>query len=223
METKICNICNINKKIEEYHKDKTKKDGHRNKCKECSKKYLANYYRSNQNKIKKLNMIWRENNKEKIIKNNNLWKENNPEKFKEAQLKYRIINKEKIQKRTNNYNNLRRSIDPIYKLRCYLSRTFSMMLREKGFKKTSSTHEILDCSYEEFRIYLESKFEDWMTWENYGKPKDGILEPNKTWDMDHIIPTSKAITENDIIRLNHYTNIQPLCSFYNQRIKRNLF
>ncbi len=26
----------------------------------------------------------------------------------------------------------------------------------------------LGCSFEELKTYLESKFEDWMTWENYG-------------------------------------------------------
>ncbi len=60
-----------------------------------------------------------------------------------------------------------------------------------------------------------------MTWENKGNPKDGIHEPNKTWDIDHIIPTSTAITEEDVIRLNHYTNLQPLCSFYNRNIKKD--
>jgi hypothetical protein len=60
-----------------------------------------------------------------------------------------------------------------------------------------------------------------MTWENYGNPKDGILELNKTWDIDHIIPLYDAITEEDIIRLNHYTNLQPLCSYTNRIIKKN--
>jgi hypothetical protein len=44
-------------------------------------------------------------------------------------------------------------------------------------------------------------------------PKDGIFELNKSWDIDHIIPISSAKTKEDIIRLNHYTNLQPLCSY----------
>ena len=60
-----------------------------------------------------------------------------------------------------------------------------------------------------------------MNWDNYGDPKDGILELNKTWDIDHIEPLSSAKTEEDIIRLNHYTNLQPLCSYYNRHIKKN--
>ena len=38
-----------------------------------------------------------------------------------------------------------------------------------------------------------------MSWENMGK-----------WHIDHIIPLSTAITEEDVIRLCHYTNLQPL-------------
>lgn len=41
------------------------------------------------------------------------------------------------------------------------------------------------------------------------------------WGMDHIIPISYAKTEEDVIKLNHYTNLQPLCSFVNRVIKRD--
>ena len=60
-----------------------------------------------------------------------------------------------------------------------------------------------------------------MTWDNHGNPKDGIYELNKTWDLDHIIPISTAISEEDVIRLNHHTNFQPLCSYTNRFIKIN--
>ena len=57
-----------------------------------------------------------------------------------------------------------------------------------------------------------------MTWENWGKYNG---ELNYGWDIDHIIPLSSAKTEDDIIRLNHYTNLQPLCSYTNRHIKRD--
>lgn len=56
-----------------------------------------------------------------------------------------------------------------------------------------------------------------MTWENYGK-YNGELEYG--WDIDHIIPLSSAKNEDDLLRLNHYTNLQPLCSKVNRDIKR---
>ena len=70
--------------------------------------------------------------------------------------------------------------------------------------------------FEEFKIYLESKFEDWMNWNNYGYFNG---ELNYGWDIDHINPLNSAQIEEEIIRLNHYTNLQPLCSYTNRHIK----
>ena len=58
-----------------------------------------------------------------------------------------------------------------------------------------------------------------MSWENYGKYNGEI---DFGWDIDHIIPLSSAKTEEDIIKLNHYTNLQPLCSFINRTVKRDI-
>jgi hypothetical protein len=76
----------------------------------------------------------------------------------------------------------------------------------------------LGCSLPEFKNYIESKFEPWMTWENRGKYNGKF---NYGWDIDHIIPSITAINESDIIKLNHYANLQPLCSKINREIKRD--
>ena len=57
-----------------------------------------------------------------------------------------------------------------------------------------------------------------MTWENHGRFNS---EFNYGWDIDHITPLSSALTEDDVIKLNHYTNLQPLCSYINRYIKRD--
>jgi hypothetical protein len=68
---------------------------------------------------------------------------------------------------------------------------------------------------EEFKLYLESQFEDWMTWDNRALYNG---ELNYGWDIDHKIPLASAKSEEDI-DLNHYTNLQPLCSYTNRHIK----
>ena len=72
-------------------------------------------------------------------------------------------------------------------------------LVRQGYTKKSKTYEILKISYDEFILYIESKFQDGMSWDNYGK-----------WHLDHIIPLSIAESEIELLKLNHYTNFQPL-------------
>jgi hypothetical protein len=96
-------------------------------------------------------------------------------------------------------------------------------LKNNGFVKNNKSEIILGCTFDEFRTYIESLWESWMTWDNYGNPKDGVYEPNKTWDIDHMIPTDSATTEEELIKLNHHTNLQPMCSYHNRFIKSNKF
>jgi hypothetical protein len=221
MESKVCNICNECKALDEFHKDKTKKDGYRGKCKICQSSYIKKYYIDNKEEVSEKNKEWRKNNYESIIKRNRKWKVDNLEKHNEIQKKSRIKNKVKINKYKQEYFKKRKEVDPIFKLRCYLARTISDTLRERKFTKKSKTCDILGCSFEEFKLHLESKFEPWMSWDNYGNPKDGVVEPNKTWDIDHIIPSSSVITEEELLKLNHFSNLKPLCSYINRVIKRN--
>jgi hypothetical protein len=221
MEYKICKICGEKKIISDFHKDKTRKDGIRNICKNCCSDKIKKYYKDNKVNISIKNKKWRVDNHSSIIERNKKWKENNLEKYKEIQKKYIKNNKNKIKKYRNKYNSVRKNNDPVYNLKCGLSRTISDTLREMKLTKKSKTCEILGCSYEELKNYLESKFENWMNWDNKGNPNDGILEPNKSWDIDHIIPLSTAKTEGEVIKLNHYTNLQPLCSYINRVIKKD--
>ena len=72
-----------------------------------------------------------------------------------------------------------------------------------------------------FKKYLESKFEPWMSWDNYGNWNGQPKESKISWDIDHIIPVSTANSIDEIIKLNHHTNLQPLCSYKNRYVKRN--
>lgn len=157
---------------------------------------------------------WRETNKEKLTKQKFDYYTAHTETLKAAQKEWREANKEKI--RAN--QKLKMSTNNLFKLKVNVKNLIGNSIRNSGFKKLSRTEEILGCSYKEFKLYVESKFEYWMTWENRGLYNG---ELNYGWDIDHIVPLSSAICEADIIRLNHYTNLQPLCSKVNRNIKRN--
>jgi hypothetical protein len=143
------------------------------------------------------------------------------EKRKEVNRKkseYVKINKDKENKRKNEYVKKRRKHDFLYKLKLNIRKNISRAFSKKSMTKNSNTQQILGCSYEQFKQHLESKFESWMNWNNYG-----LYDKNKInygWDIDHIIPTHIATTEDELIKLNYYTNLQPLCSNYNRNIKK---
>lgn len=172
---------------------------------------------------------YRQKNKEKNAVRLKEWRKNNPEKVrqqtrksKERVKEWAESNKEKRKIYYREYRKKRKENDPMYKLRSDIQRLIYLTFKRKDSVKLNRTTEILGCTIEQFKEHLESQFESWMSWDNYGDPKDGIVEPNKTWDIDHIIPLKTAKTVEDIIRLNHYTNLQPLCSYQNRFVKRGL-
>lgn len=126
--------------------------------------------------------------------------------------------KEYNRKKINQYHKDKRNNDDLFRLitsyRTMLVKVFS----RTPYTKKSHSYEILGCSYEFFKDYIENKFETWMTWENKGLYNGDF---NYGWDIDHIIPLSTAKTEKDLINLNHYTNLQPLCSKINRDIKKD--
>jgi hypothetical protein len=89
--------------------------------------------------------------------------------------------------------------DPIYRLKYRIRSTINNALKNKGFAKKSKSTLILGCDWSEFAKHIESQFTEGMSWDN-----------RHLWHLDHIEPISRAISEDDIYRLNHYTNFQPL-------------
>jgi hypothetical protein len=116
-------------------------------------------------------------------------------------------NRERIIKKKVVMNNRRRKErkleDPTYKVQCNLRRRVLLSLKKFGGKKAIKTFDLIGCSPEELRSYLESKFQSGMTWDNYGY---------NGWHIDHIIPcASFDLSDPDQQRqCFHYTNLQPL-------------
>jgi hypothetical protein len=201
---KKCSKCKIEKSFNDFTKDKHRPDGYKIYCKSCVKSnYKPKELTIEQKERKKLiNKFWRKknqdyvklkkteyyiNNKEHVI---NKSKENylkNREKYNETKKAY-ILNKLK----NNSDFKFKSSISNL--IRCSFYRACN-----GTYKKSNKTEEILGCSINEFSLYLQKQFKDGMTFENYGE-----------WHLDHIYPISLATTEEEIIKLNHYTNFQPL-------------
>lgn len=199
---KTCIKCNTTKTLSGFGRSKRKLDGVSTICKECNNARSREYNIRKKENRKKISSIYYKNNKDIINSNNKKWRTNNKKYFREYQNKYRTE---------------RRKKDIIYDLSIKVRKLISNSFSRSGYKKKSITYEILGCSFDEFKLHIESRFEYWMTWENRGLYNDQL---NYGWDIDHIIPISSVLTEEDIIKLNHYTNLQPLCSHINRDIKR---
>lgn len=227
IEARRLSVKKYNDKTKEKHKklyqDNKKEYSERNK-----KYYIINksqikdkstkYHNSNKKSIRIKKKTYYEENKDMFKKKSVVYRNKTKDKKSEYDKKYRKLNKEKINLSKRKYKKGKRLNDPLYKLKQNIRRSISDALRKNGFTKKSRSYIILGCSFEGFLIYIESKFKPWMTWKNYGLYNGTI---NYGWDLDHIIPICKAKTEEELIKLNHYLNFQPLCSHINRNIKRD--
>lgn len=178
METKKCSKCKEEKLLFEFIKDKSKKSGYKSQCKICV---------SNQHKI------YRDNNRDEISKKRRKYYLDNIDITKNKDRDYRLKNQDKLrQKRKEKYQ-----IDSLHKLRVNLRRRINFYLKNKN----SSSFNILGCSVDFLKSYIEERFDVGMSWENYGI---------NGWHLDHIVPLSSAKNKYDIIKLCHYSNLQPL-------------
>lgn len=231
--TKVCTKCGESKSVDDFNKDKSTKDNLQSKCKLCQKKYRL----ANKDKLMEIQRNWRKNNPDKVkkyydnskdyqkeyyeinkekksIQNKNYYEQNK----NELQVKQKVYNEVNKNKRNERERN-RRANDPLYALTVSTRNLINESFKNSGVKKNSKTAKLLGCTFEEFKEHIESQWEDWMTWDNRGLYNG---EEGFGWDIDHIIPISSAETEEDIIKLNHYTNLQPLCSYINRIVKKDL-
>lgn len=157
--------------------------------------------------------MWRAKNKDKIAQQRKKYKETHRDIVNVGKKRYRENHKDYFKnyyqenKEYLNQQALKRwhnrcKKDPMFKLKGDIRTMIRLSVKNRtnySFIKTKSTEEILGCSIDEFIEYLQNKFEDGMTLENHG-----------LWHIDHVIPLSTAKNEEDVYKLCHYTNLQPL-------------
>ena len=170
--------------------------------------------------FKEHNKQYQQNNKQKLNDKAKEYYQNNKDKAKEYYQNNKETIKDKVKVYQKVYQKERKANDPLYKLTRNIRTSISQLIKKNGFKKLSKTELILGCSFQDFKEHLESQFEDWMSWDNYGNCNGISNKPNMSWDIDHYIPTSSATTESELLKLNHYTNLKPMCSYINRYIKK---
>jgi hypothetical protein len=93
--------------------------------------------------------------------------------------------------------------NPLYRFRRKMTSSVRRAIK-RGYNKNSMIYVVLGADWFSVRTHIESQFVNGMSWENFGE-----------WHMDHILPLSLAKTEEELVKLLHYTNIQPLWGMEN--------
>lgn len=123
-----------------------------------------------------------------------------PEHYKSKMSRCRTIaTSDAARMRQKTYMQNRLASDNLFRLKHNIKALVFKACNNKNYTKKSRTQKIIGCSYNDLSLHLESQFATGMGWNNTGQ-----------WHIDHRLPLAAAKTEDELIKLCHYTNLQPL-------------
>jgi hypothetical protein len=252
MDKKVCSKCGDENPIENFNYKDKKKGTYKSYCKLCEsilhkkwreeggdrvKDLLKKSSEKYESKISEEKRIIREEKmieKERLLREkeerkkqreqNKLIKEQNKPIKEQKSLEYKKLMEyyktdewkeiKRQNARAKEYKRWKRrwNEDELFAIKVRLRNLIRNSFRRGGYKKfNTSTEDIVGINYNEFKNYLESKFIDGMNWDNRGE-----------WHIDHIIPLSSAKSEEELRKLCHYTNLQPLWEKDNLKKSNNI-
>jgi len=210
---KKCSKCELILDVSKFTKHSKSKDGYYFCCKSCKSDDAKRYYDKHSEYVKNKSNNYYNSNKEEAIKCQKNYYESNRDSLLEYKKEYHLKNKDRQKELNSIYQNTHKSEigeakriyiskrrkDPLFKLKESISKLINYSIKNGGYSKKYRSEEILGCKISDFKLFIEKKFKDGMTWSNYGE-----------WHLDHIRPVSWANSESEIIELNHFSNFQPL-------------
>ena len=203
----LCLNC-YRKKDKEYKKKKYSDPKYREKAITKSKNYSLKNKESISIKNKEKHKKYYAKNKEKILASTKKYYQENKEWYKEYRQQY---------EKTHPRKNRKRNRSLIDKIRSSISRSISKKIKKMGETKIDSIIKYLDFNFNELKLHIESQFESWMNWDNFGKydPKTWNDNDSSTWkwQIDHIIPHSEfkyaSMEENSFKECWKLNNLRP--------------
>ncbi len=172
------------------------------RCRERFKNSRPCYWREQEErhreKNRKKRSMYYEKNKDLVKMRAIEWAKKNPEKKRE-------INRRRYSKRLRS--------DPTFALRVKLGNRIACAVRRGSPNPKRHTMELIGCSGLELKIHIESLWLDGMNWSNWSP---------SGWHIDHVIPLASAKTDDEMIALCHYTNLQPLWAVDNIKKWKNM-
>jgi hypothetical protein len=185
---KRCIICSEIKTEEEFYK---KLDKWSSRCQKCEKENQKVRYTKNKEKVKKTVKLWRDANKDKVKQNHKKWSIKNRLhcKIKRTEYETKIKDKERFRKRKLRQETYNGKKGELPRLTLRIRSLIYMSIKAKNYTKKSKTYQMLGCTYSELLTYLGPK-------------------PDGNYHLDHICPCFQAQNEEELIRLQHYTNFR---------------
>jgi signal recognition particle GTPase len=169
------------------------------------KRESKQYYQEHKVIKKKKNKYWYKIHKKQHLKSMKNWRETHKEQYLRLMKEWRKTHKKQI----NEQQSLRLKKDINFKLTCNLRSRIYHALKENS--KSQITINLIGCSIEKLKSYLEKKFTKGILWSNYGK-----------WHIDHIRPCSSFVLSkvSEQRKCFNYKNLQPLWAKENLRKAR---
>lgn len=209
--------------IDNFAKDKSKKDGRKTWCKKCCKKHIRKWSHDNKDKRKEYSKQYVQNNREKMRDTAKRYYHDNKEHCQSRALQYYHDNKEERmayqKQRFQQEENLTKRrqwqsewskhqyrTNPHRKLRMSMSNAINRSLRyNQGNKNGNSWMELVNYTIDELKQHLENQFTEGMSWEKF---------LNGEIHIDHIRPVSSfditSIDCKDFQECWSLENLQPL-------------
>jgi hypothetical protein len=182
---KTCSICNEEKTENEFpfRNDSQK---YRKWCKKCETERVRSYASQNKESVKASQAARYQKNKEKYYEKQKEWIQSNLDSHREYHRTYA----------NTRYNN-----DINFRLSNAMRSRVRAAVKSGGGEKAALTMELIGCTIDQLRTFLEAEFSDGMTWDNYGE-----------WHIDHDRPCASFNLEDpeEQKRCFHWTNLQPL-------------
>lgn len=201
----ICRVCGIDKELIgfNFRKDSQK---YRTECCECQYARTKEYIQRNKQKVLEYQRVYRLETTEKRAAMHKiyapLYRERNLERLQVYKKNWRLENKDRI----NEQFREKMRTDLQFRLKRTLKARINMGLK-KGYRSRDII-KMLQCSIPEFKKYIESQFQEGMTWENW---------TSNGWHMDHKKPLAlfDLTDPKQVAEATHYTNFQPLWAIDN--------
>jgi hypothetical protein len=158
----------------------------------CGKCYTLNFRERNPGRMEELCAKYYEENKDHVISRVKRHNKANPEACSRNHAKWA---------KDSDYYNEKYKTDIQYRLiKIQRARIHAAL---HGLNKSQTTQELIGCTTEFLKEYIESKFELGMTWDNYSQTG---------WHIDHVKPISLFdLTDPEQLKAAcNYTNLQPM-------------